>query len=1592
MSMKPWWSRACCGTLGNRATIVAYTPDPVGENRFIVTFEYTDWDVGCDVTLRPAELLLPLPPAGPLEQLDRCRWRVYGVPQDSYIVVLMRATNGSAAMPTMYFRGANARCRHLGTVVNLAQEVGATGAACIAFKWETTGSFPHGFVYTLNRIAGPNALVSGMAGALDRDARRIFINLPEDQPGDAANQLYSFTLRGACNADGTQTGEAVSTVGFTLPAPALGTQLTILNTAGDESNANVTFEYTDYYCVDPASISITIQNPVDTEAVEHESGNTWLLVNGPRGGTVNLIISAAVDAAGCSCTTEMTLNVRTQITVAALPVTPCADITITGLECTSQTATCLVFAWDRQPELAAYFWEIALASSPESPVQTGSIGQVPNDPTVYVSNLEPRKEYRFQVQGLCQGDITPYTPFTSLTAQTLQGNQPRLPDFGLLGSGDSITFVTETPGTVDVYIAYNGWECVSLPTLYASLPSSSITTGYGVWIIHNVPNGITFTAYFEATEYNGACTTDCVGDGRKSLKTKSFTIKTPPSSCVPIPIHQLVFKATGATCLSAGWNVSSSAYSSFSYSIKRRDNGALIKAQFNVKQRNFNVTLDAADGVQPRTSYTFTVQPACVLGGSAGVTRVFAETSAYVPPALQHIPAPAENDWVTMDGGAHYTLILHYPLAFATCVTDLTLNSLPSHGVINGPVTTGADYVWTIPGFLAGETVELVLSATSAAGCSCAPLTVPVQTLAVTAPPTPPTPPTPPPAAPYLLSILNYAGPPQMLGQVKLEGDIGVINGAGNADTLGSYLNQWKLHDMYAHFIVNNFVYYNAQVRTFTCNRQPYSPPSLQPISYHLPIAAIYYGVAGDPTQQGASSPTGLNPEDLKASRAYAFCDSSALIVNNSNPFKSFRYPPMIAFFVRLITYNWNVASQCEGYKSNPRQIKLALTMYGSKKPGEQWFFNAAITDDPSGEIITLNPSPAILGSDPKSVPSVVNDIPADGNLPPGTTYNNQFAGWNCMERWFMYVGYVNQQLRKIIDAGFIVNVEGAAMVLDDIVDDTAVILPDDKKVWASCCQISALTTDGEGNGFDNANYTPPPPADAGNNWKPPPADLFTNKNSNAAMVALWDKWVNQATTFNPPDGWPPGWREDLHAPAPRILMPTVPFTLPCAMSMTTPGLLPQMTTNDLGTEDCSGINAIFNEIYDTSDNKPFRYLCPLTKSPDSNAVLTAAAPFTPEIHVDAIPTSSAARFANRPVDFALTYGVWDNLVPGALDDSPYTANLCALPSSQEPCANVGNTASYTAFTTSDKPWSPLMETSLCNPWQNAGNPWYLEYNATCDSSTLAWALESSRYDLYNGCWAAKLLSNSLTTEINYSAVQQHAQGHLSDVDGALIWADLSTGLKPRVASRLKEITSSTAASRMVWMLSTQSGPFVNNAGVRFSKRPAPPSGTAPAGLAQSDWLTFTCPITLLQSPETDLWPGWPNMAGQWYGPGTAANAGITVKYALDQFFIGERIGVTQNGPVVQPVIPTGSTEDNFGVFADMAIIEAAWARMALDLRGETIGTDGNQICPDGLYSGQSAKYTDDVPVNLGCYELAYVPLSWCRLLQSYTPLDMTPT
>ena len=454
----------------------------------------------------------------------------------------------------------------------------------------------------------------------------------------------------------------------------------------------------------------------------------------------------------------------------------------------------------------------------------------------------------------------------------------------------------------------------------------------------------------------------------------------------------------------------------------------------------------------------------------------------------------------------------------------------------------------------------------------------------------------------------------------------------------------------------------------------------------------------------------------------------------------------------------------------------------------------------------------------------------------------------------------------------------------------------------------------------------------------------------------------------------------------------STPFTLKPAISMTTPGLIKGMNSSDLGTDDFSSVDLIFNEIYDTSDSQP-TYFLGATTTPSSNLTalfpgVSGGVPFTSAVQ------TAATKYQAEPEKYAASFGTWDN-VPAGQNKQLQTSNITYiddngnLQTGVQTVTNSNGTTTLvgaaTVYNTGlsgtgvNNQYCALMNTSKFNPWDSANGsvPWILSYNGPVVADTvnykdyyaLAWALEGSRYDLYNGAWAADAKTGSASSIIDYSTVQQ---GQYS-ADGSLLWSDLSTGLKPRVAARLlgiqlksgsvKQTTNAMAGN--VWMLSCQAGPYVNAMGVCASKR----SGTGGV-IDPTDLLTFTYPGSGLD------WPGWDGMKNQWWGIGSATNANVNVKAILDQ----QKWGVNDTYNPPSTIIATGSSEDNFGVFSDFNIQFAAWVQMALDAQGiQGTETKRGAASLAGITSSMSIKYSVDgtgLP-KLGCYELGFLPMSW---------------
>jgi hypothetical protein len=146
-------------------------------------------------------------------------------------------------------------------------------------------------------------------------------------------------------------------------------------------------------------------------------------------------------------------------------------------------------------------------------------------------------------------------------------------------------------------------------------------------------------------------------------------------------------------------------------------------------------------------------------------------------------------------------------------------------------------------------------------------------------------------------------------------------------------------------------------------------------------------------------------------------------------------------------------------------------------------------------------------------------------------------------------------------------------------------------------------------------------------------------------------------------------------------------------------------------------------------------------------------------------------------------------------------------------------------------------------------------------------------------------------------------------------------------------------------MLSNEAGPFVDTANNAFA-----------------------CPDSALEleAPESSSawpgWPGWMGMRGQLYGPGNGTQS-APVRWNLNQMNLG------QYDPSPTTVVGSNCSENNFGVFADFHIQVAAWLALARDMRGEGVYSGG--IC-NGAF-----QYSDATKPLMGCYELAFMPLSW---------------
>jgi hypothetical protein len=1406
------------------------------------------------------------------------------------------------------------------------------GATCVTL--EVTVTDADGFLWEL---LGPDG-TAVQTGAFSESASVPINDL-------VPNTAYVFQATAACTGG---TGVTALWPFVTMPQPYLGPAYTITDvTNNDDDTCDVTFQYINHYC------AVAIQGElvdapigVGLVVVSATPPLAWRITGAPY--STSIAIGLQAEVGDCPCPGSPyapggALARTLTVTTPAEPAGDCSSLSVDGLDAQVVGASCATFAWIPNPSFQGGY--VYTLMNGDTEVATGT---VPNfhDSTVTMQGLAPATSYVFAVQGACTtADNPPLSPPSVVSIVTTAASTPALPAFTQTSANP--TFTATGTGVYTATLTYPGGTCVGQPVLKwgATGPpvagATIVPVNATTWSVQGLPAsgtpslpgpGGTVYLEFVATTATTGCTSGCATQDSPATLTTPVAIVMPAatSPCTGKGVTaQFVASSSGATCVTFSFAPTPAGYQfsgGYQYVLTSPpgDGGATVRSGTTFSTSSM-ITFA---GLTPSTAYQFSIRGVC---NSVSFTADAVATGSTLTAMTPVLPAPASVQ--AMDVSYSYnaddsaTVTLTYPPHLAVCVGNVALGFAPSPGppdpgIVITPVSATATS-WHLANVPVPSTLVLQVTGTTlgagSGGCTsgCAGTGGTLLTTLLPQVDVPVKPDPPDTGAPFSLVLTHYAGPPARLvsaGQ-DLEGssaDAPALAGAGTLSDIGSYLNQASLNGTYAANVVQRFVKYHLQ-RKITVGAD----------SFYLPLTAIYYGNVIDPYVQGACVPTEAPPGTWKAFLPYNYADSTSSI---NSGVANFQYPPFLAFYVAMMQYNWSAE---KGAYVNPARVQLGSNNYGSKQAGQQWYFNATIDGD-TGVVTTAAPS------DPKALNSVVDGIPDDGG--------NDTAGWNCMERWFMHAAYCNQQLRRIIDSGSIVS-EGAGaevMTLDDLTDDNAMYY-----------QISAITTDAEGNGFPNTLY--------------PDDSSATSAGCNYTIKCLWNKWLNQATELAPAPGGnaPPFWDTDaagyLVAPQSRAVMPATPFTLPCAVSMTTPGLVKGMSVGDVGSPDFDAVNAVFHEIYDTSDSKPYYFLGasvhPATGCGSSGSGSSVSGvPFSAAVQTAANPTSATDQYAQFPEQYSGSHGTWDNLV--LTDDSCTGALVVGSGGSLE--SSPTTSGSQTAFNNSDLPMSPLMNTATYTPWKNAtsATPWILqkENPPSVNTACLGWALEASRYDLANGQWAAAAAAaGGPSAPINYSSVKQGVHG----ADGAMLWNDLSTGLKPRVANIMGGVVTPAAARGQVWMLSNQCGPWVNFKGVRASSRTEePPYSTA-------EYLTFTCPDAAMAG---EYWPGWQGMAGQWWGPGTSATAGVLQNWSLDQ----ESLGPYDPVPGAAPKVPTGSTEDNFGVFEDFGVQVAAWAAMARDLSGSGLN-------PHGISNSAGIKYTPSttgVPV-MGCYELGFMPLSW---------------
>ena len=1381
---------------------------------------------------------------------------------------------------------------------------------------------------------------------------------------------------------GTQTIAIQTWPAVTLTAPALGvaygiTQITY-NTGSGTFTLDVT--YNDYTCI--SSISNTY--------VHEELGGAgytltrvpgpalplkFRLANVPANTSVIVVLEAVVDFA-CVCSASPgTLTGSLNIVTASPPAVICSDVpTVTGLTY-SAGSTCATVSWLPSPgNTDGYVAELYVPNVPDA-IQAIELLDWQTDTAVF-PGLDPATTYTASVRGRCGADDV--GPEATIEVETLAARSPFLGAFTTL-TGCGVTMQT-TANSCAATITYVNFGCL-VPILAWAASTAAAPPAYGVinqttpttWVVSGLAPGTKFNMSFTATALMGTnCTSSaCVNLNLLPATPVAFNFTTPGEVCDVKNLSATCTSTTSAT-LSFSWKWGGVTPPTFTYTLAKESAGAGTATPVTVPGTSTYVT---TKGLIPDTAYVFNIRADCSLGASSSYITVRASTKRTTTPELLPFIQTSTNPTFGPLGNPPDMVLLYSTTNISGDVNPdsvalvLTVPN-PDVTISIGRIIVPGDISFGVTGLVPSMTYTFQMTGTAndGSGVTSASFPIVVPTVPITAD-----------EKLFDLIITNYGGPPsqfsQQVGVTLPAAPTPAVSAAVTAMTPivaaaacgpSSYASIYSMCDNYAETIVERFIKYRMQTLH-----------NILGYNLYLPLSRIYFGNARDPATQGTLVPT--TSTSTPSSYTSVFTYNAAISPGDAvlgawagTPVAPlYLIPPFLVFYKRMMIYNWEMVNQVY---ANNAPVELGANMYGSTQT-YWWWFNATV-NPVTGSIETTTPF------DPLSVNSVIDNIPYDGNNTKAFTC----SGWNSMERWFMHIAYCNQVMRWMIYDGQIVSTRVVrAMTLVDLTPERA-----------SYFQISSITTDSEEGGFPNTLY--PDTAVSGQYYDGALFPNVTPADCNATIALLWNKWLNQTPAPKVlPSGSPVNWKNpDLRqygAPQPRVYMPATPFLLPPAMSMSTPGLIKNMKTYNLGDPNFSSVDYILNEIYDTSDSQPTYFPSPGgptiidVGTPHGSISVTGGAPFTSDVK-----TAALSKFLDTPERYNGSYGTWDN-IPGNLDGALTGTNVTyideydKLQSGPLPNPNGGvYTGAITTYSSAGgNQYCALMNTSMYTPWNSATTkPWVLVNGGAVkadntsgdykDYFALAWALEGSRYDLYNGLWAynAAHASGRSDPQIDYYAVKQG----LNTANGATLWLDLSTGLKPRVASIIigatapNTVTAAQAALKgMVYMLSCEAGPFVNAMGVRAKVR----DGTGATALVEkTDLLTFMC-------PSSD-WPCWSGMQGQWWGPGTKANANKNVRYVLDQ----QLFGPCDPGQGSTAPTSTGGSEDNFGVFADFNIIFAAWTQMALDAQGipPTLTKAGavsqkgiTATASNGIYSPDPTK--TGVP-KMGLYELAFLPMSWC--------------